>query len=81
MAQPNTNSKTILTLAQAAKLIPHRPSANTLWRWSTKGLQGVKLQTFKVGRSRCTTPEMLASFIRESGMSEGPLGAAYQFEL
>ena len=81
MAKSNPTPNTILTLAQAAKLLPYRPHPNTLWRWSSRGLRGVKLKTFKVGRSHCTTAELLTQFIRESGMSEGPLGVAYQFEL
>ena len=81
MTNEKRRTKTILTLAQAAQLLPHRPNAHTLWRWSSRGLRGVKLKTFKVGRSHCTTAELLTQFIRESGMSEGPLGVAYQFEL
>tara|TARA_Y100001934_G_scaffold117593_1_gene144051 strand:+ start:946 stop:1254 length:309 start_codon:yes stop_codon:yes gene_type:complete len=75
------NAKTVLTLAQAAQLIPHRPGANTLWRWSAKGINGVKLQTFKVGRSRCTTAAMLAEFVRNSGLPADCDISTDQFEL
>ena len=76
-----TNPKTTLTLAQAAQLIPHRPGVNTLWRWSAKGLNGVKLKTFKVGRSRCTTAAMLAEFVRNSGLPADCDISTEQFEL
>ncbi len=62
----------IVPLSSAARLLPavrgdkplHR---NTLFRWATVGCptdQGepVVLETFFVGRTRMTTPEMLATF-------------------
>jgi hypothetical protein len=81
MTSEKQSTKTILTLAQAAQLLPHRPNAHTLWRWSTRGLRGVKLKTFKVGRSHCTTAEMLAQFIRESGLPGDQHGETQMFEL
>jgi hypothetical protein len=68
--QQLTSDRQILTLAQAAQLIPHRPNAHTLWRWSKKGLRGAKLRTFKVGRSHCTTASLLMEFILASGMPD-----------
>ena len=68
--QQLTSDRQILTLAQAAQLIPHRPNAHTLWRWSKKGLRGAKLRTFKVGRSHCTTASLLMEFIHASGMPD-----------
>ncbi|HRZ17662.1 MAG TPA: DUF1580 domain-containing protein, partial [Candidatus Hydrogenedentes bacterium] len=41
-----------------------RISYSTLWRWTLKGVHGVKLETLKVGRKRYTTPEALAAFGR-----------------
>jgi hypothetical protein len=71
----------ILTLAQAAQLIPHRPNAHTLWRWSKKGLRGVKLTTFKAGRSRCTTPALLLEFLHASGMPNSATTTGHTFIL
>lgn len=51
-----------LTLTQAAKLLPGRPHAATLWRWRTSGCRGVRLQTLLVGRRRLVNREMLAEF-------------------
>ena len=81
MTNEKRRTKTILTLAQAAQLLPHRPNAHTLWRWSSRGLRGVKLKTFKVGRSHCTTAELLAQFIRESGLPGEHHGEPQMFEL
>ena len=30
----------LLTLAQAAKILPGRPNLATLWRWRTRGIRG-----------------------------------------
>ncbi len=81
MTSEKRSTKTILTLAQAAQLLPHRPNPHTLWRWSSRGLRGVKLKTFKVGRSHCTTAELLAQFIRESDLPGDHHGETQMFEL
>jgi len=56
-----------LTLAQAAKLAPGRPSANCLWRWCRKGVlsrsrRRVRLQHVRVGRHIYTTAEWVHTF-------------------
>ena len=40
-------------------------SMTTAWRWVLRGVDGVRLSTFVVGKSRYTTPDRLAQFIRE----------------
>lgn len=63
----------LLSLAQAAKLIPtsngRPPSTATLWRWCTKGFtakngQNVKLMHFRFGRRIAIEPEALKEFAR-----------------
>lgn len=56
-----------LPLASAARRLPRlrggRPvSPSTLWRWATKGLRGIKLETIKVGGTTCTSMEALRRF-------------------
>ena len=47
---PLSKMDSALTLAEAAKKIPGRPSKDTLRRWIYKGLQsGAKLDAFKIG--------------------------------
>jgi len=57
----------LLTLSQACKLLPHRPSPATLWRWRKKGIlingQRIKLQAVRAGGSWCTTSAAMADFI------------------
>jgi hypothetical protein len=52
-----------ISMAQAAKLAPGRPNIATLWRWRTRGVAGVQLETLAVGGRRFTTVESLYRFI------------------
>jgi hypothetical protein len=56
-------SETLIPLADAAELLPVRPSLSTLSRWRREGFRGVKLETVVVGRRRCTSLEALERFI------------------
>lgn len=53
----------LLSLAQAARLLPSRPSPTTMWRWCTRGIRGVRLRSVKIGRSRMTSEEALQEFV------------------
>lgn len=57
-----------ISLNAAAKFLPdgRRPSFTTFWRWSTRGIRGVKLETLLVGGQRCTTAEAVLRFIAET---------------
>ena len=37
---------------------------STVYRWTTRGIDGVVLSTTQVGNLRCTTPEMLQTFFQ-----------------
>ncbi|MBI5764298.1 MAG: DUF1580 domain-containing protein [Planctomycetes bacterium] len=57
----------ILTLREAAKRLPRcrngRPlHVATLYRWVTRGLRGTRLETIRIGGSRCTSTEALQRF-------------------
>jgi hypothetical protein len=52
-----------ITLAEAARSLPNKPSPTTLWRWHAKGVAGVRLQTWRIGKQRVTTAEAVAEFI------------------
>jgi hypothetical protein len=63
----NTLTETILSFAAAARRLPRlradRPvSPATLWRWASHGLRGVRLETCRVGGTRCTSLEALERF-------------------
>jgi len=55
----NAESDDLLTLADAAKLLPvfngKRTHVSTLWRWCFKGSQGVQLEYTRLGSRILTT--------------------------
>ena len=55
-------SETTVTLTEAAKKLPHRPHASTIWRWYKAGIRGRRLETAVVGGRRVTSLEALARF-------------------
>ncbi len=61
-----------LTISQAAKTAPGRPSVSTCWRWAMKGVRGVKLESYVRGGRRFTTADALQRFIyRTTAASDG----------
>ena len=65
----NIHDEELLTLSGAAKRLPHGRAGKpvhvaTLHRWASPGgLQGVRLETVKVGGIRFTSAEALERFI------------------
>ena len=62
----NTLSQSLadaVPLTRAADFIPGRPHVATLWRWATKGVRGITLQTAIVGGRRMVTPAALEQFL------------------
>ena len=57
-------SDKLLTLAAACKMLPHRPSPSTLWRWRTHGVNGVKLECVRAGNRWYTTAAAMCEFLR-----------------
>jgi Protein of unknown function (DUF1580) len=55
-------SEAKITFQDARKLCPGQPSIVSLWRWSRKGVKGVRLEYQRVGRKMFTTAEALARF-------------------
>ena len=68
----DTTTETLLTLSEAAKALPSRGGSRkgvhaiTLWRWSKRGIRGVRLETLLVGGVRCTSREALARFFERT---------------
>jgi hypothetical protein len=56
----------LLTFSEAAKALPRingsRPHASTIWRWAKRGLDGVKLETRRVGGRAVTSKQALERF-------------------
>lgn len=53
----------LLSLSEAAKRLPQKPSPATLYRWRTKGANGVHLKCVRIGRTWYTTIRWLNDFI------------------
>ena len=45
----------IVELKELAKSLPGRPHLSSIYRWSSSGLRGVRLETFKLGGRRYTS--------------------------
>jgi hypothetical protein len=53
----------LLSMTEAAKLLPGRPAVETLWRWRTAGCRGHRLETILFGGRRYTSREAIARFL------------------
>jgi hypothetical protein len=51
----NIQTDEMLTLSGAAKRLPNRPSASSLWRWCRKGIRGHRLEYIRIGSKIFTT--------------------------
>ncbi len=51
--------ETVVDFNEAARYLPGgvRPNYATWWRWSRRGLRGVRLETLAIGRRRVTSVE------------------------
>lgn len=49
-------------IAVKASLAYREPNTSTIYRWTTKGLWGVRLESIFVGNTRCTSREALQRF-------------------
>lgn len=73
-----------ITLAKASRLPElardgRKPHIATLFRWTTVGCRGVRLEAGQVGNSRCTSREAVGRFLRrlngEQGVTANPIDA------
>lgn len=60
-------SEPLITLSQAAQLVPavngRKPHVATLYRWATRGIKGVILESAFVGGVRVTSVEAIQRFL------------------
>jgi hypothetical protein len=68
------NIDELLTFSEAAKRVPavggRRVHANSIWRWARKGLNGVRLEVWRIGRRFVTSEAALHRFFGELGKAE-----------
>ena len=71
----NLASDNILSLREAARWLPpvngKRPHPATIWRWASKGINGIRLETAKIGRRVITSTSALQTFT--SALAERPI--------
>lgn len=53
----------LIPLSQAARCLPNKPGAATLWRWHRRGVNGVKLEIVRVGGRVFTTASAWRDFV------------------
>lgn len=68
------HKETLVTLSEAAALLPDRPHVSTLHRWRMNGVHGVKLETVWIGRKCYTSHEKLSLFIQASSAAADGAG-------
>jgi len=73
----DTTKEEPISLEQAARLVGHargetRVSRQTLYRWASSGLRGVRLETVQVGGKKSTSREALDRFFRALTMASDP---------
>jgi hypothetical protein len=70
----DTRTEALLSLAQAAKSLPmidgKVTNISTIFRWTRKGIRGVKLEHVYVGRRICTSEAALNRFF--NAIAEAP---------
>lgn len=60
-------NENVISLTAAAKQLPRRragkrPHVATLYRWASRGLREIRLETIQVGGTMCTSIEALQRF-------------------
>jgi hypothetical protein len=82
----DSTTETLISLAEAAKMLPRRRKGrkahvSTLFRWTTAGVRGIRLESIQCGGSRCTSKEALQRFYealsqRQTGAFGGGRGGS-----
>lgn len=76
----DASKERLITLAAAIELPELHfnggpPHLSRLYRWAVDGVAGVRLETTKIGGSRCTSREAVRRFLDRLNQRE-PIGAA-----
>ena len=56
-------TETYCTLREAPQHIPGRPHFSTVWRWTERGFNGVRLETYRIAGRRLTSLEAIHRFL------------------
>ena len=64
-----------ISLREAARLFPRRPSTATIWRWVYSGVRGIRLESLVCGGRRYTSAEAVRRFLAATNGAISPGGA------
>lgn len=56
-------SETLKSPAEATRHAPGRPHVSTIWRWMTRGVRGIRLESLVCAGRRYTSLEAIERFI------------------
>ena len=59
-------TETVVSIAEAVRYIPGRPSLATVWRWVLSGTRAGKLDSILIGGRRFTSVEAIQRFAQQS---------------
>ena len=62
----DVQTETIIPLNESPRHLPGNPHVGTIYRWTLKGVRGVKLETILRGGRRFTSIESLTRFIERT---------------
>lgn len=62
-------TKDLIPIRESTPFFPGRPSPQTIWRWTVKGVRGVVLKSLVVGGVRYVHPDWIDEFIRQQNSS------------
>ena len=70
-------TEAVVTLTEAARHLPRRrkgrPCAvSTVFRWAQRGCRGVRLETVRIGGTKCTSLEALQRFCERLSRADSP---------
>lgn len=53
----------LMSFSAAVRRLPGHPHPSTLWRWRTRGIRGVRLDTVLIGGRRYVSADALERFV------------------
>ena len=56
-------SETIVPLSAVPQRLANQPHCSTVWRWTRRGVGGVKLETVRIGHAVFTSEEAVTRFL------------------
>ncbi len=72
MPSANILDRELITIADAARIVPTRPHIGTIFRWMTRGVRGRVLASWLIGGQRFTSRVAIEDFLAALNGSEPP---------